>query len=142
MDHDSPVRTLLLSSLLVLAACGGKVVVDVNGSGGGGGSGGATSSTGTVIPPSCPPHSGPGCCPGDGTCCDCVSSNVCQDNPFQAPEQSTLVFDDCICQPQVCGAICSAACAGQGIDAGCQDCAAKFAQAECLSAFLACPINQ
>ncbi|MFT3767675.1 MAG: hypothetical protein QM820_19645 [Minicystis sp.] len=138
-------RSFLLASLLGIAACGGKVVVDVGGSGigGAGGSGGSSSSTGIIItgPAQCPPHSSPGCCFGDGQCCDCVSSTVCQSNPFQEPLPSTLAFDACACQPDVCGQSCVAACAGQGIDQACQECAKKAAVSACIEQFKACPIN-
>src|SRR4051794_12831891 len=52
---------------------------------------GPTSSTG----PSCPPHSSPGCCFGDGACCDCVSSQVCAIDSFMVPDAAMEAFDDC-----------------------------------------------
>lgn len=138
------ISSLVLSSSILLAACGGKVFVDTgtSGTGGSGGAGTTSSTTGIITgPASCPPHSSAGCCFGDGMCCDCVSSTVCQQNTFQEPEASTTAFDDCVCQPGVCAAVCMAACAGEGIDSSCQDCAKMAAGSTCAAQFMACPIN-
>jgi hypothetical protein len=74
-------------------------------------------------------------------CCDCVSSTVCQKDPYQSPEAGTLVFDACVCQAAVCGTICVGACAGQGIDQGCQACATQAASSQCATQLKGCPIN-
>jgi hypothetical protein len=130
----------------VLVACGGKVVVDAPaGTGGAGGSGSSsTSASSTSVSTSggvCPPHASAGCCFGDGMCCDCVSSTVCTLGTFGPITAEVTAFDDCVCGANVCGSSCVAACAGQGIDMNCQQCAAKAAQGPCASTFSACPTN-
>src|SRR3954447_18145373 len=97
---------VLASFAAVLVACGGKVVVDHPAGSGGAGTGGsgpsstsASSSSGNV----CPPHASAGCCFGDGTCCDCVSSTVCTLGSFGPVTAEVTAFDDCVCDPIVCG---------------------------------------
>jgi hypothetical protein len=151
-----PLALASLAALLVVA-CGGKVVVDLSaGTAGTGGAGGAvgsgltttsasgisfTTSVSSATGGGCPPHSSPGCCPGDGTCCDCVSQNVCTLGPFGWETTEVIAFDDCVCQLTECGTVCAGACVGQGIDMGCPDCAAKSAQGNCAKPFSACPKN-
>jgi len=146
---------LVLASLAAaLVACGGKVVVDLSAGSGGSGTGGSvstntsvssTSVTGTSVSSSsggtCPPHASPGCCFGDGQCCDCVSSTVCTLGSFGPVTAEVTAFDDCVCAPDVCGQSCVAACAGQGIDQSCQQCATKAAVGPCALQFSACPMN-
>lgn len=133
---------LLASFAVLLVACGGKVVVDApTGSGGGGGGSTSSSTISTSSGSVCPPHSSAGCCFGDGTCCDCVSSTVCTLGTFGSITAEVTTFDDCVCAAAVCGPTCVAACGGGGIDVGCQECAAKAATGPCAAQFAACPIN-
>lgn len=139
-------RTIFLWVAFAAVACGGKAVVDAGGAGGAGGTGGTSTSTASNPmlagpTPVCPPHSDPGCCFGDGGCCDCVSNSVCQQSTFQEPTTATTAFDDCVCQAAVCLTECSSACAGNGIDQGCNECAKKAAAAQCATEWKACPIN-
>jgi hypothetical protein len=122
----------------VLAACGGHVVLDPM-SGAGTGTGGSTSTSATSTGATCPSYSSPGCCPGDGDCCDCVSGTVCAGGPFDPVTPPEAAFDDCVCQASVCGAQCAAACAGSGIDQGCPACAAQAAMEACAAQFAQCP---
>ncbi len=128
---------------LLVAACSGEPETP-RGSGGGGSGGhgeggGEEGGGGSGGGESCPPSSSPSCCPGDGTCCDCVSGHVCTSGPFEPPSEAAQAFDACACREDICGPTCKAACEGGGIDAGCQACVTAAAEEACATEFAACP---
>jgi hypothetical protein len=148
---------LLFSGALAVTACsdggtsgsaGSAGTAGSAGKAGSGGSAGTAGAAGTAMSggsagaPACPPRSSPSCCPGDGECCDCVSGNTCPKDPFIKPDDAVMKFDECACQPQVCGATCNLACMGMGIDSGCQDCVTEAAKNACSIEFANCPIHQ
>ena len=84
----------------------------------------------------CPAYSSAGCCPDDGTCCDCVGDGLC--SPQNAtPTGAEAAFDECACKQ--CASECAAACAGGGIDDTCPGCVAKAAKGACASQYAQCP---
>jgi hypothetical protein len=73
-------------------------------------------------------------------CCDCVSGAFCSFAGFDPPTATTHAFNDCVCQPEVCGAgACALPCAGMTLDHPCDDCAENAASTVCSSAYAACP---